>query len=55
MTVVTSDLYQEMIGFGGSMTDSAGINLNTLSAEARENVLRLINTKQFLLIITKEL
>ena len=38
--MVTSDIYQEMIGFGGAMTDSAGININTLSAEARENVIR---------------
>ncbi len=35
-----SERYQSMIGFGGAFTDSAGINLASLSAGARDNLLR---------------
>ncbi|KAJ9589458.1 hypothetical protein L9F63_017319 [Diploptera punctata] len=31
--------YQEMLGFGGAMTDSVGINLGTISETARQNLL----------------
>ena len=42
VTVVTTDVYQEINGFGGAMTDAAGINFNALSAQAKENALRLV-------------
>ena len=32
--------YQEMLGIGGALTDSVGINLGTLSQPARENLLK---------------
>ncbi|XP_069690290.1 lysosomal acid glucosylceramidase-like [Periplaneta americana] len=38
--VNTSQRYQHIIGFGGSMTDSSGINVASLSQGAQENLLR---------------
>lgn len=32
--------YQQIFGFGAAFTDAAGIVLNTLNAEAREQMLR---------------
>ncbi|KAA0193477.1 hypothetical protein HAZT_HAZT011532 [Hyalella azteca] len=40
ITVSTATRYQTILGFGGSVTDSAGLNLNTLSDGAREKALR---------------
>lgn len=34
--------FQRIRGFGGSFTDSFGANLNSLSYDARENLLRLV-------------
>ncbi|XP_069690964.1 lysosomal acid glucosylceramidase-like [Periplaneta americana] len=36
----SSDLYQEIYGFGGAITDSVGINLKSLSNDAQEMLLR---------------
>lgn len=38
--VTSSVQYQEMLGFGAAITDSVGINLGTLSKDARENLLK---------------
>ena len=32
--------YQSMFGFGGAFTDSAGLNIATLSAESQETLIR---------------
>ncbi|XP_018009106.2 putative glucosylceramidase 3 [Hyalella azteca] len=40
ITVDTTNQYQTIIGFGSSFSDSAALNLNTLSDAARDNVLR---------------
>ncbi|KAJ9600719.1 hypothetical protein L9F63_026141, partial [Diploptera punctata] len=39
-TVNRENTYQTMFGFGGAMTDAAGINIASLSESAQENVLR---------------
>ena len=35
-----STTFQEMLGFGGAMTDAAGINIESLTQEAREKLLQ---------------
>jgi glucosylceramidase len=40
INIDTNIQYQTILGFGGAFTDSAGLNLNALSANARENALR---------------
>lgn len=40
MLINASISFQELFGFGGAFSDSAGINLNTLSWSARERLLR---------------
>ncbi|KAJ4442943.1 hypothetical protein ANN_04541 [Periplaneta americana] len=39
-SINSSDLYQEIYGFGGAITDSVGINLKSLSNDAQEMLLR---------------
>ncbi|KAI1697315.1 glycosyl hydrolase family 30 TIM-barrel domain-containing protein [Ditylenchus destructor] len=40
VTIDPSHTYQTIIGFGGAFTDSAGVNMNRLSANARQNLLK---------------
>ncbi len=35
-----SRVYQEILGFGGSFTDAAGINFAKLSTEAQDRLIR---------------
>lgn len=35
-----NETYQEIFGFGGAFTDATGININSLSSEARRRLLR---------------
>ena len=37
-----SKTYQRILGFGGAFTDAAGINIESLSLKAKENLLRWI-------------
>ncbi|EZA51682.1 hypothetical protein DMN91_003573 [Ooceraea biroi] len=40
ITVNQTDVYQEIFGFGGAVTDAAGINILSLTKEASDNLLR---------------
>jgi O-glycosyl hydrolase len=39
-SVIVSEHYQTVKGFGGAMTDVAGINIASLSLEAQNQLLR---------------
>jgi len=32
--------YQTLVGFGGAFTDAAGINIDSLSTQTKENLMR---------------
>lgn len=38
-TINASTEYQEIVGFGGAMTDSAGLNINYLPKAAQEKLI----------------
>lgn len=40
IVVNTSNTFQEILGYGGAFTDSAGINLNSLSEATRTQLLK---------------
>ncbi|NXU50179.1 GLCM Glucosylceramidase, partial [Turnix velox] len=40
LTLDTTQLYQKVKGFGGSVTDSAAINIQSLSKDAQRHLLR---------------
>ncbi|KFP97931.1 Glucosylceramidase, partial [Leptosomus discolor] len=40
LTLDTAQRYQKVKGFGGSVTDSAAINIQSLSKDAQNNLLR---------------
>jgi glucosylceramidase len=40
MRVDTSRQYQEILGFGGAITDAAGLNIAALSKAAQETLIK---------------
>lgn len=40
ITINRTDVYQEIFGFGGAVTDSAAINIHSLTHETSEHLLR---------------
>lgn len=46
LTLEAAQKFQEVQGFGGSITDSASINILSLSPDARDNLLRSYFSEQ---------